>query len=64
MNHNMAPDLTAFVVAFAVLDLIGVLAIVGVAIGASTAFFRRHRAVRVRRREAFAPYYRRVALHH
>ncbi len=64
MNHNLAPDLTSFVVAFVVIDLIAVLAIVGVIAGTTTAFFRTHRAVRVQRHEALVPYYRHVALHH
>lgn len=64
MNHNIAPDLTPFVVAFVVLDLIGILALVGTLAGVTTAFFRTHRAVRVQRHEALVPYYRHVALHH
>jgi hypothetical protein len=64
MNHNIAPDLTPFVVAFVVLDLIAVLALVGVVAGSLTAFFRTHRAVRTQRHESFVPYYRHVALHH
>jgi hypothetical protein len=64
MNHNIAPDLTPFVIAFVVLDLIAALAVVGALSGVATAFFRTHRAVRVQRHQAFLPYYRRVALHH
>ena len=64
MNHNIAPDLTPFVVAFVVLDLIALLAIVGLLAGGTTAFFRSHRAARVQRRQAFVPYYRNLALHH
>ncbi|MBV9831940.1 MAG: hypothetical protein JOZ82_10130 [Marmoricola sp.] len=64
MNHNIAPDLAPFVVALAVLDLIAVLALVGVAVVGTTAFLSRHRSARVRRHESFVPYYRRLALHH
>lgn len=64
MSHNIAPDLTPFVVAFVVLDLIALLAIAGVLTGAATAFVRRHRSVRVQRRQVFVPSYRHVALHH
>jgi maltodextrin utilization protein YvdJ len=64
MNHNIAPDLTPVVIALAVIDLIAVLAVVGVVLSLTTAFFRSHRAVRVQRHEAFVPYYRHVALHH
>ena len=61
MNSNIAPDLTPFVVAFVILDVIAVLALVGVAADAALTFFRRHRAIRLGLAERVLPYYRRVA---
>lgn len=64
MNDSFVPDLTPFVIAFVVLDLIAALAVVSVVTGLATAFFRTHRAVRVQQHQAFVPYYSRMALHH
>lgn len=64
MTFDLAPHLAPFLVGFALLAGIAVMAVVGLASASGTAFFRRHRAVRVQRRQAFVPYYRHVALHH
>jgi hypothetical protein len=64
MNFDLMPHLAPFVVAYAVLGLLAVLAVAGATTLAVTPFFRRHRADRLGRHEAFVPYYSRLALHH
>jgi hypothetical protein len=64
MSSSFAPDLTPFVVAFVLVDLLAVLALLGVATGAATAFFARHRSVRTARHQRVLPYYGHVALGH
>lgn len=61
MNSNLAPDLTGFVVAFLVLDVLALLALAGVVADVVIGYFRRHRAIRHGLSERVLPYYRRVA---
>jgi hypothetical protein len=63
MKFDIAgPDLTPLVVAFAILDVIAVLALVGVVVDVAVPFFRRHRQNRQVTSEGLFPYYRRLAL--
>ena len=61
MHSDIAPDVTPFVVAFVILDVLAVIALVGVMVDASVTFFLRHRAIRRGLSERLLPYYRRVA---
>jgi hypothetical protein len=62
MNSSFAPDLTPFVVAFVLIDLLAVLAVVGVAAVPVVGFFARNHSVRVRRHEGLFHYYGHLTL--
>ena len=61
MNFDI-PNLTPLVVAMVILDVIAVLALMGVAADVAVSFFRRHRHLRMVTSERLFPYYRRLAL--
>ncbi|MET0998912.1 MAG: hypothetical protein ABWX73_09380 [Marmoricola sp.] len=62
MTNNFAPDLTSFVVAFVLIDLVAALVIVGLAAVAVTDFVSVNHARRVRRHEGIVSYYGHLAL--
>ena len=61
MNSSFAPDLTPFVVAFVLIDLVAVLALVSVALVPVVGFFTRNHAVRVRQHQGLVSYYGHLA---
>jgi hypothetical protein len=60
MDFTLLPDLTAFVIGFALLAALGGILLTGTA----AMFFADHHAVRVRRHESVATYYGHLALGH
>ncbi|MET0839077.1 MAG: hypothetical protein ABWY19_09875 [Marmoricola sp.] len=62
MTNNFAPDLTSFVVAFVLIDLLAALVIVGLATVAVTDFVTVNHARRVRQHEGLFSYYGHLAL--
>ena len=61
MNSNLAPDLTPFVVAFVLIDLVAVVALVSVVLVPVVSFFARNHTVRVRKHEGLFSYYGHLA---
>ena len=60
MDFTLMPHLTAFMIGFALLAVVGIVALVAEA----TSFFAENRAVRVRRHEGFFSYYGHLATGH
>lgn len=60
MDFTLLPHLTAFMIGFALLAAVGVIAL----LATTTMFFAENRTVRVRRHEGFLSYYGHLTLGH
>ena len=64
MTNNFAPDLTSFVLAFVLIDVVAALVVLGLAAVAVTDFVKVNHARRVRRHEGVFSYYGHLVLGH